>query len=56
MNRLIAVLTFVLAYVATFLAASFTGLELGSVLLLVALGVASTATWFVTRRRKIARH
>jgi hypothetical protein len=56
MNRLIAVVTFLVAYAATFLVASFTGLELGSVLLLVALVVASTATWFVTRRRKIARH
>jgi ABC-type xylose transport system permease subunit len=56
MDRLIAVVTFVIAFVATVFVSALFNLEAGIAWLLVALVVASTATWVVTRRRKIARH
>jgi hypothetical protein len=52
MDRLIAVVTFLIAFVGTLFVAALTGGEFGIVLLPIALVVASTATWVVNRRRK----
>jgi hypothetical protein len=52
MDRLIAVVTFLIAFVGTLFVAALTGGEFGIVLLPIALVVASTATWVVNRRRR----
>jgi hypothetical protein len=52
MDRLIALVTFLIAFVGTLFVAALTGGEFGIVLLPIALVVASTGTWVVNRRRK----